>query len=92
VNQPSQSAAKPSILFVYFTYTKQTLRVLEAMAEVLRGRGCDVTLAAIGFTDPRYLGVKIPPTNIQDYHLKAARKLADGLANRLPAGARQPPS
>ena len=31
----------------------------------------------------RYLGVKIPPTNIQDYHLEAARKFADGLADRL---------
>ena len=31
----------------------------------------------------RYLGVKIPPTNIQDYHLQAARTFADGLANRL---------
>ena len=30
-----------------------------------------------------YLGVKIPPTNIQDYNLEAARKLADGLADRL---------
>ncbi len=28
------------------------LRVVRA--EVLRGRGCDVTLAAIEFTDPRY--------------------------------------
>jgi hypothetical protein len=44
----------PSVLFVYFTYTQQTLKVVEAMSEVLRGRGCDVTLAAIGFTDPRY--------------------------------------
>ncbi len=34
----------------------------------------------------RYLGVKIPPTNIQDYHLEAARKFADGLANRLAVG------
>jgi hypothetical protein len=56
MNQPSQSTGKPSILFVYFTYTKQTLKVVEAMAEVLRGRDCDVTLAAIGFTDPRYAG------------------------------------
>ena len=31
----------------------------------------------------RYLGIKIPPTNLQDYHLEAARKFADGLANRL---------
>ena len=45
-----------------------------------------------GESRERYLGVKIPPTNIQDYHLKAARKFADGLANRLPAGAPQPPS
>ena len=27
---------KPSVLFVYFTYTKQTLKVVEAMSEVLR--------------------------------------------------------
>jgi hypothetical protein len=33
-----------------------------------------------------YLGVKIPPTNLQDYHLDAARKFADGLADRLLAG------
>jgi hypothetical protein len=44
----------PSVLFVYYTYTQQTLKVVEAMSEVLRGRGCDVTLAPIGFTDPRY--------------------------------------
>jgi menaquinone-dependent protoporphyrinogen IX oxidase len=48
------SATKPSVLFVYFTYTQQTLKVVEAMADVLRGRGCDVNLAAIEFTDPRY--------------------------------------
>jgi hypothetical protein len=45
---------KPSVLFVYYSYTKQTLTVVETMAEVLRSRGCDVTLAAIEFTDPRY--------------------------------------
>jgi flavodoxin len=50
------SATKPSVLFVYFTYTNQTRKVMDAMAEVLRGRGCDVELAAIGFTDPRYAG------------------------------------
>jgi menaquinone-dependent protoporphyrinogen IX oxidase len=48
------SARGPSVLFVYYTYTQQTLKVAEAMAEVLRGRGCDVQLAAIEFTDPRY--------------------------------------
>lgn len=31
----------------------------------------------------RYLGVKIPPTNLQEHHLQAAREFADGLANRL---------
>jgi hypothetical protein len=50
------SATKPSVLFVYFTYTNQTRKVIDVMAEVLRGRGIDVTLAAIGFTDPRYEG------------------------------------
>jgi hypothetical protein len=48
--------AKPSVLFVYFTYTQQTLKVMEAMAKVLRDHGCDTTLAAIEFTDPRYEG------------------------------------
>jgi menaquinone-dependent protoporphyrinogen IX oxidase len=46
--------SKPSVLFVYFTYTQQTLKVVQAMAEVLRDRGCGTTLAAIEFTDPRY--------------------------------------
>ena len=46
----------PSVLFVYFTYTNQTRKVIDVMAEALRGRGCDVSLAAIGFTDPRYAG------------------------------------
>ena len=54
MSQPSDSAGKPSVLFVYFTYTKQTLKVVEAMAGVFRGRGCDVQLAPIEFTDPRY--------------------------------------
>jgi menaquinone-dependent protoporphyrinogen IX oxidase len=48
------SARKPAVLFVYYTYTQQTLKVAEAMAGVLRDRGCDVQLAAIEFTDPRY--------------------------------------
>ncbi len=50
------SATKPSVLFVYFTYTNQTRKVIDAMAEVLRGRDVNVTLAAIEFTDPRYAG------------------------------------
>ena len=48
------SPGKPTVLFVYYTHTQQSLRVAEAMAGVLRERGCDVTLAGIEFTDPHY--------------------------------------
>jgi hypothetical protein len=45
---------KPSVLFVYYTHTQQSLRVADAMADVLRQRRCDVSLAGIELTDPRY--------------------------------------
>jgi menaquinone-dependent protoporphyrinogen IX oxidase len=45
---------RPSVLFAYFTYTNQTKKVLDVMAEVLRGHDCDVTFARIELTDPRY--------------------------------------
>ncbi len=48
------NATRPKVLFVYFTYTKQTLKVLEAMTEILRDRGCEVQHAAIDLTDSRY--------------------------------------
>jgi menaquinone-dependent protoporphyrinogen IX oxidase len=48
------SETKPSVLLVYFSYTHQTEKVMELMAEVLRDRGCETTLAPIEFTDPRY--------------------------------------
>jgi hypothetical protein len=48
------NATKPKVLFVYYTFTKQTLKVVEAMSEVLRERGCEVKLAAIDLTDRRY--------------------------------------
>src|SRR5271168_1827289 len=48
------NATKPKVLFVYFTYTNQTLKVLEAMTEVLRDRGCEVQHARIDLTDSRY--------------------------------------
>ena len=51
-----ETSAKPSVLFVYYTYTKQTLKVVETMAGVFRDRGCEVALAAIEFIDPRYAG------------------------------------
>ena len=46
--------AKPSVLLVYYTHTQQTQRVVDAMSEVFSERGCDVSTAAIEFTDPRY--------------------------------------
>lgn len=48
------NAAKPRVLFVYFTYTKQTLKIVEAMTGVFRDRGCEVEHAAIDLTDSRY--------------------------------------
>jgi hypothetical protein len=50
----TSAARKPSVLFVFYSHTQQSLRVAEAMAGVLRERGCDVSLAGIEFTDPRY--------------------------------------
>src|SRR5450755_1552642 len=47
-------AMGPRVLFVYFTYTQQSLKVAEAMADVLRERGCDVRLARIELTDSRW--------------------------------------
>lgn len=44
----------PRVLFVYFTYTQQSLKIVEAMSEVLREQGCDVQSAAIELTDSRY--------------------------------------
>jgi len=42
------------VLLLYYTYTQESLKVAEAIAEVLRERGCDVRLAGIEFTDSRY--------------------------------------
>jgi hypothetical protein len=50
----TSAARKPSVFFVFYTHTRQSLRVAEAMADVPRERGCDVSLAGIEFTDPRY--------------------------------------
>jgi menaquinone-dependent protoporphyrinogen IX oxidase len=47
-------AAGPRVLFVYFTYTQQSLTVAEAMADVFRERGCEVHLARIELTDSRW--------------------------------------
>ncbi len=44
----------PRVLLLYYTYTGQSLKVLEAAAEVFRERGCQVERAEIEFTDQRY--------------------------------------
>jgi menaquinone-dependent protoporphyrinogen IX oxidase len=48
------NATSPRVLLVYYTYTQQSRRVAEAMGDVFRERGCDVSQARIEFTDPRY--------------------------------------
>jgi menaquinone-dependent protoporphyrinogen IX oxidase len=55
MSSTDNSRKRSRVLFVYYTHTQQAKRVCDAMAEVLRGRGCDVTQAKIEFTDPRYL-------------------------------------
>jgi menaquinone-dependent protoporphyrinogen IX oxidase len=44
----------PRVLLLYYTYTGQSLRVLEAAGEVFAERGCEVHKAPIEFTDSRY--------------------------------------
>jgi menaquinone-dependent protoporphyrinogen IX oxidase len=44
----------PRVLLLYYTYSGQSLRVLEAAGEVFRERGCEVQQAKIEFTDQRY--------------------------------------
>ena len=47
--------AKPKVLIVYYTLTKQSGRVVDAMATALGARGCEVAKALIEFTDERYV-------------------------------------
>jgi menaquinone-dependent protoporphyrinogen IX oxidase len=42
------------VLIVYFTYTQQSRKVAETLAEGFRAKGCAVDLAAIEFTDKRW--------------------------------------
>ncbi len=46
--------AAPRVLIVYFSFTQQTRRVADTMADALRDRGYGVTEAAIEFTDAHY--------------------------------------
>ena len=49
-----RSEGAPRVLLLYYTYTGQSLKVLEAAGEVFRERGCEVHKAEIEFTDQRY--------------------------------------
>jgi hypothetical protein len=48
------TATRHSVLAVYYTFTQQTIKVVETMAGVLRDRESEVVLAGIEFIDPRY--------------------------------------
>jgi len=47
-------SANLRVLIVYYSYTHQSAKVADAMADLLRERGCDVHQAEIEFTDARY--------------------------------------
>lgn len=49
-------ANPPRATFVYFSYTKQTKRVMDAMEDEFRGRGWQVEDAPIAFIDHRWIG------------------------------------
>lgn len=50
------TGSRPRVLLLYYSFTGQSLRVLEAAGAVFSERGFEVTKAAIEFTDPRYAG------------------------------------
>lgn len=54
VASEEQSDRRPRVLLLYYTYTGQALKVLEAAGKVFRERGCEVHEAAIEFTDRRF--------------------------------------
>lgn len=51
-----EGAATPRVLLVYYSYTGQSQRVLQAVGQVLGERGATVTEARLEFTDPRHAG------------------------------------
>lgn len=51
---PDATARPPKILLLYYSFTGQSLKVLESAGEVFAARGCEVDKAAIELTDPRY--------------------------------------
>ncbi|WP_343572157.1 flavodoxin family protein [Mycobacterium sp.] len=54
MTKPGRGERPPQVLLLYYSYTGQSLKVLEAAGEVFRERGCEVHKAGIEFTDRRY--------------------------------------
>jgi len=52
--KPGRGERPPQVLLLYYSYTGQSIKVLEAAGEVFRARGCEVHTAGIEFTDRRY--------------------------------------
>ena len=47
---------RPRVLLLCYSYTGQSLKVLQTAGEVFRERGCDLRTAEIEFTDRRFSG------------------------------------
>jgi hypothetical protein len=60
---------------IHFAYLGGQVRSLASLISYL-GRG---------ESRERYMGLKIPPTNLQPEHLEEARRFAQGLADRVSA-------
>jgi hypothetical protein len=58
---------------IHFTYPGDTLRSMLSLTSYLGS----------GVYREKYLGVRIPPTNVQPQQLDQAREFAAGLAHRL---------
>src|SRR3954453_17432528 len=54
-HEAPMTATAPRVLLVHYTYTQQSVRMSDAMADAMGGGGGGVTQAAIEFTDPRYI-------------------------------------
>lgn len=50
----NRRGSPPRVLLLYYSYTGQSSKVLEAAGEVFGSRGWQVSRAEIEFTDPRY--------------------------------------
>lgn len=55
MNATAAQTGRPRVLLVYYSYTQQTVKVVDAMSEVFTQKGCAVTAAPIEFTDSRYV-------------------------------------